>query len=195
MPCPFQPSASNIDLYAVLSTCISGYLFVPFSTCYFGIFSTQATKISHKFLFKKKYKHANFVPKAFKKLGQQKVVFWTNRHPWLGLGWSDLHQFNAPTSNVYKGSVPTPNVCNITSNICKGSANTISNVCNITSNICKCSTNVTSNVYIFKCCRWPFSVLSSTNFNVCNITSNVQLITCQLPCQLIPCQLISTMLS
>ena len=107
--------------------------------------------------FQKKYKHANFVPKAFKKLGQQKVVFWTNRHPWLGLGWSDLHQFNAPTSNVYKGSVPTPNVCNITSNICKGSANTISNVCNITSNICKCSTNVTSNVYIFKCCRWPFS--------------------------------------
>ena len=102
-------------------------------------FSHSSNKNFPQIPFKKKYKNANLVPKTFKKLGQQKVVFWTNRHPWLGLGWPDLHQFNAPTSNVYKGSVPTPNVCNITSNICK------------------CSTNVTSNVYIFKCCRWPFS--------------------------------------
>ena len=131
------------------------YLFL-FPLVSLGFFPLKQQKFPTN-SFSKKYKHANFVPKAFKKLGQQKVVFWTNRHPWLGLGWPDLHQFNAPTSNVYKGSVPTPNVCNITSNICKGSANTISNVCNITSNICKCSTNVTSNVYIFKCCRWPFS--------------------------------------
>ena len=171
------PVCRVVNMHLGVSICSFFHLLV------WDFFSTQATKNFHKFLLKchflfKKNKNANFVPKTFtflpkkadnsrlvepKNWDNKKLVFWTNRHPWLGLGWPDLHQFNAPTSNVYKGSVPTPNVCNITSNICKGSANTISNVCNITSNICKCSTNVTSNVYIFKCCRWPFSVLFSTN--------------------------------